>query len=89
MNLRVTCSNMLLLGYFDYMATQTGWDLTFYPVNFKTRVYDVSSVNFSILNNYSGITTIAQLGDVVKINSGVTTISAGSSPNRIFSALPT
>ena len=71
------------LGYFDYLATSDGWDLTFYPVNFETRVYDVSTINFSILNNYSGITTIAQLGDVVKINSGVSTISAGSSGNVV------
>ena len=71
------------LGYFDYLATVDGWDLTFYPVNFETRVYDISTINFSILNNYSGITTIAQLGNVVKINSGVTTISAGSSDNIV------
>ena len=71
------------LGYYNYLATAEGWDLTFYPLNYETRSYSVSTVNFSILNNYSGVTTTAQLGDVVKISSGVSTIGAGSSGNIV------
>ena len=66
------------LGYYDYFATSDGWDLTFYPKNYETRTYDISTLNFSILNNYSGITTTAEFGDVVKISSGVSTVSAGA-----------
>ncbi len=65
------------LGYYSYLNTSTGWDLTFYPNNYETRTYDMSTLNFSILNNYSGVTTTAQLGDVVNINSGVSTVAAG------------
>ncbi len=71
------------LGYYSYQASGDGWDLTFYPSNFETRTYDISTLNFSILNNYSGITTTAQLGDVVNISSGVSTVSAGSSGNLV------
>ena len=83
MNAYATIESVDNLGYYDYLATSEGWDLTFYPLNYETRVYDVSTINFSILNDYSGITTTAQLGDIVNITSGVTTVSAASSENIV------
>lgn len=65
------------LGYYDYIATSNGWDLTFFPVKFQFNTYDVSAVAFSILDD-KATTSSVNHGDIVLVDSERTSVSAGT-----------
>jgi hypothetical protein len=74
MNQYATIETYPYLGYYDYIATSTGWDLTFYPVKYQTNIYDISSVSFSILNDKTttGTRSYGDVASVFSTNVGTT-----------------
>jgi hypothetical protein len=77
MNQYATIETYPYLGYYDYIATAGGWDLTFFPVKFETNIYDVSSFAFSILDDKT-TTGTRSYGDVSSVFSQRSTIPASS-----------
>lgn len=76
MNQYATIETYPYLGYYDYIATSDGWDLTFYPVKFEFNIYDVSTVAFSILDNKT-TTGTRSYGDVASLFSTNVGTTAG------------
>tara|TARA_B100001142_G_scaffold131600_1_gene133153 strand:+ start:4547 stop:16651 length:12105 start_codon:yes stop_codon:yes gene_type:complete len=74
------------LGYFDYIATAGGWDLTFFPVKFEVNSYDVSSVAFSILDDktttgtrsYGDVSSVFSQRSIIPPSSTGTLVSVGT-----------
>ena len=65
------------LGFFDYLATGSGWDLTLNPVKFEFNSYQTSTVAISLLDGVSG-TGSTTFGDIVTLDSEQVTISTGT-----------
>ena len=68
-----TLSTYPPLGFYDYLRSGDGWDLTFNPVKFEYNAYDVSSVSISLLDGVTGTGT-TELGDIVDFTSSQETI---------------
>ena len=73
------------LGYYDYIATAAGWDLTFFPVKFETNIYEVSSVAFSILDDKT-TTETRSYGDVSSVFSQSAAIPASTTTTIVSTA---
>jgi len=78
-----TLSTYPPLGFYDYLASGDGWDLTFNPVKFEYNAYDVSSVSISLLDGVTGIGS-TQLGNIVDFASSQETISGAETTIASF-----
>lgn len=65
------------LGFYDYVAVNGGWDLTFNPVKFEYNSYLTSTLAFSLLDGVSGVGNTS-IGDIVSIASSQTSIPSGT-----------
>ena len=65
------------LGFYDYLATGDGWDLTFNPVKFAFNSYLTSALSISLLDGVVG-TGSSVFGDIVTLNSEQVTIPTGT-----------
>jgi hypothetical protein len=65
------------IGDYEYVATDSGFDIMFYPVDYEFTEYDISSVSFTIFDNLTGIGS-TNIGDVVFINSFHTDVAAAT-----------
>ena len=77
MNQYATLETYPYLGYYDYIATGTGWNLTFFPVKFEFNTYDVSAVAFSILDDKTTTSSVNH-GDIVLVDSERASIPAST-----------
>jgi len=66
------------LGSFDFSVSGSLGQLTFYPIKYSVNDYDISCVSHDLKSNLVGVGQ-SNLGNVVNIKSGQTSISSGSS----------
>ena len=65
------------LGFYDYLKTGDGWDLTFNPVKFEYNSYLTSAITISLLDGVVG-TGSSVFGDIVTMDSEQVTIPTGT-----------
>ena len=65
------------IGDYDYVPTDSGFDIMFYPVDYEYTTYDTSTITFSIFDNATGVGS-TNIGDVVFIESFHTDVAAAT-----------
>jgi hypothetical protein len=70
------------LGYFDFSISGNDGNLLFYPNKSSVNNYNLEFTSFGIRDTVSGIGT-QNLGNIVKINSNASVISAGNTTGTV------
>ena len=66
------------MGFFDFLITGDNGNLLFYPTKSEVNNFTINYVSYDMQDTLSGISTIS-LGDVARVGSSSTSLSAGTS----------
>jgi hypothetical protein len=67
------------MGFFDFYVTGDNGNLVFYPTKTEINNFTVNYVSYDMKDTLSGIGTNTNLGDIVNIGSGTTSLGVGIS----------